>query len=80
MQEVETSVLCNIGSGLKTFHRQMRQFLKLVGEDRMGEVAITCEDRLIRSGQEYLAMRFACSGVALMVREPGEEHLSPETC
>jgi putative resolvase len=46
--------------------------LKLVCEDRVGEIAITYEDRLTRFGQEYLQMLFSCFGVTLTALEPGE--------
>lgn len=69
---VETLVLSDIGSGLKASRRQLQRLLKLVCEDKVGEVAITYEDRLTRFGQEYLETLFACFGVTLTVLEPGE--------
>jgi excisionase family DNA binding protein len=66
-------VLSDIGSGLKASRRQLQRLLKLVCEDKVGEVAITYEDRLTRFGQEYLETLFACFGVTLTVLEPGEE-------
>lgn len=74
---VETLVLADIGSGLKATRRQLQRLLKLVCEDRVGEIAITYEDRLTRFGQEYLQTLFGCFGVALTILEPGEER-SPE--
>ena len=70
---VETLVLSDIGSGLKASRRQLARLLKLVCEDKVGEVAITYEDRLTRFGQEYLETLFTCFGVTLTVLEPGEE-------
>jgi excisionase family DNA binding protein len=69
---VETLVLSDIGSGLKASRWQLQRLLKLVCEDKVGEVAITYEDRLTRFGQEYLETLFACFGVTLTVLEPGE--------
>jgi excisionase family DNA binding protein len=69
---VETLVLSDIGSGLKAGRRQLTRLLKLVCEDKIGEVAITYEDRLTRFGQEYLETLFACFDVTLTVLEPGE--------
>ena len=69
---VETLVLSDIGSGLKASRRQLQRLLRLVCEDKVGEVAITYEDRLTRFGQEYLETLFACFGVTLTVLEPGE--------
>jgi putative resolvase len=69
---VETLVLSDIGSGLKASRRQLQRLLKLVCEDKVGEVAMTYEDRLTRLGQEYLETVFACFGVTLTVLEPGE--------
>jgi putative resolvase len=69
---METLVLSDIGSGLKASRRQLQRLLKLVCEDKVGEVAITYEDRLTRFGQEYLEPLFACFGVTLTVLEPGE--------
>ena len=66
-------MLSDIGSGLKASRRQLQRLLKLVCEDKVGEVAITYEDRLTRFGQEYLETLFACFGVTLTVVEPGEE-------
>lgn len=70
---VETLILSDIGSGLKAGRRHLQRLLKLVCEDRVGEVAITYEDRLTRFGQEYLQTLFACFDVTLTVLEPGEE-------
>jgi excisionase family DNA binding protein len=70
---VETLVLSDIGSGLKASRRHLQQLLKLVCEDKVGEVVITYEDRLTRFGQEYLETLFTCFGVTLTVLEPGEE-------
>ena len=69
----EPLVLSDIGSGLKASRRQLTRLLKLVCEDKVGEVAITYEDRLTRFGQEYLETLFTCFGVTLTVLEPGEE-------
>ncbi len=70
---IETLVLSDIGSGLKAGRRHLQRLLKLVCEDKVGEVAITYEDRLTRFGQEYLETLFACFDVTLTVLEPGEE-------
>jgi putative resolvase len=69
----ETLVLSDIGSGLKAGRRHLQRLLKLVCEDKVGEVAITSQDRLTRFGQEYLEFLFACFDVTLTVLEPGEE-------
>ncbi len=69
----ETLVLADIGSGLKAGRRHLQRLLKLVCEDKMGEVAMTYEDRLTRFGQEYLETLFACFDVTLTVLELGEE-------
>jgi predicted site-specific integrase-resolvase len=58
---------------IKAGRRHLQRLLKLVCEDRVGEVAITYEDRLTRFGQEYLETLFACFDVTLTVLEPGEE-------
>src|SRR5437763_3588763 len=68
----ETLVLADIGSGLKAGRRHLQRLLKLVCEDKVGEVAITYEDRLTRFGQEYLETVFTCFDVTLTVLEPGE--------
>ena len=73
----ETLVLADIGSGLNASRRQLQRLLKLVCEDKVGEVAITYEDRLTRFGQEYVETLFACFGVTLTVLEPGAER-TPE--
>ncbi len=70
---VETLVLSDIGSGLKASRRQLQRLLKLVCEDKVGEVAITYEDRLTRFGQEYLQTLCACFDVTLTVLEPEQE-------
>jgi putative resolvase len=57
----ETLVLSDIGSGLKAGRRHLQRLLKLVCEDKVGEVAITYQDRLTRFD------------VTLTVLEPGEE-------
>lgn len=73
----ETLVLSDIGSGLNASRKQLQRLLKLVCEDKVGEVAITSEDRLTRFGQEYVETLFACFGVTLTVLEPGAER-TPE--
>jgi putative resolvase len=70
---VATLVLSDIGSGLKASRRQVQRLLKLVCEDKVGETALTSEDRLTRFGQEYVETLFACFDVTLTVLEPGEE-------
>jgi len=74
---METPVLSDIGSGLKASRRQLTRLLKLVCEDKVGEIAITSEDRLTRIGQDYLQTLFACFGVTLTVLNPGAER-TPE--
>ena len=69
----EPLVLSDIGSGLKAPRRQLTRLLKLVCEDKVGEVAITYEDRLTRFGQAYLETLFTCFGVTLTVLEPGKD-------
>src|SRR6266566_2533132 len=69
----ETLAVSDIGSGLKAGRRHLQRLLKLICEEKVGEVAITYEDRLTRFGQEYLQTLFACFGVTLTVLEPGEE-------
>jgi excisionase family DNA binding protein len=72
-QGIGTLVLSDIGSGLKAGRRHLQRLLKLVCEDKVGEVAITYEDRLTRFGQEFLETLFACFDVTLTVLEPGAE-------
>jgi putative resolvase len=74
---MEPLVLSNMGSGLKASCRQLTRLLKLVCEDKVGEIAITYEDRLTRFGQDYLQALFACFGVTLTVLDPGAER-TPE--
>jgi putative resolvase len=74
---VETLVISDIGSGLKATRRQLQRLLRLVCEDKVGEIAITYEDRLTRFGQEYLQTLFSCFGVTLTVLDPGAER-TPE--
>jgi putative resolvase len=69
---VQTLVLTDVGSGLTETRRQLQRLLKLVCEDRVGEIAITSADRLTRFGYGYLDTLFACCGVQLAVLEPGE--------
>ena len=69
----ETLVLADIGSGLKAGRRHLQRLLRLVCEDKVGEVAIPYEDRLTRFGQAYLETLFTCFDVTLTVLEPGEE-------
>jgi putative resolvase len=69
----ETLTLADIGSGLKTTRRQLRRLLKLVCDDNVSEVAITYEDRLMRFGQSYLEMLFACFGATLTVLDQGKQ-------
>jgi putative resolvase len=74
---METLVLSNIGSGPNASRRQLMRLLKLVCEDKVGEIAITYEDRLTRFGQDYLQTLLACFGVTLTVLNPGAER-TPE--
>ena len=75
-QEILT--LADIGSGLKATRRQLQRLLTLVCKERVGEIAVTYEDRLTRFGQPYLDTLFAAFGVTLTILEPGEEK-TPET-
>jgi putative resolvase len=71
-------VLSDIGSGLSTTRKQLARLLKLVCEDRVGEIAITYADRLTRFGQDYLELLFESFGVTLTILEPNEEHTSEQ--
>jgi len=66
-------VLSGIGSGLNTARKRLQQLLKLVCDDRVGEVAITYPDRLTRFGTLYLEMLFTSFDVAFTVLDPTEE-------
>jgi putative resolvase len=74
----EVLVLSEIGSGLNAARKGLQQFLKLVCEDRVAEVAITDGDRLTRFGMEYLAALFSSFGVALTILDPGEEKIAEQ--
>lgn len=65
-----TLVLSDIGSGLWATRKQLSRLLKMVCEDRVGEVAVTYGDRLTRLGQEYLETLFDSFGVTLTILEP----------
>ena len=69
----KTLLLADIGSGLKAGRRQFQRLLKLVCEDRVGEVVVTYGDRLTRFGQEYLETLFDSFGVTLTILSPDEE-------
>jgi len=66
-------ILSDIGSGLKPTRKQLTRLLKMVCEDRVGEIAVTYGDRLTRLGQEYLQTLFDSFGVTLTILESGEE-------
>jgi putative resolvase len=66
----KTLVLSDIGSGLSATRKQFSRLLKMVCEDRVGEVAVTDGDRLTRFGQEYLETLFDSFGVTLTILEP----------
>ena len=70
-------VLSDIGSGLSTTRKQLAWLLKMVCEDRVGEIAITSADRLPRFGQDYVHLLFESFGVRLTILEP-EEEKTPE--
>src|SRR2546423_1768101 len=70
-------VLSDIGSGLSTTRKQLARLLKMVCEDRVGEIAVTSADRLTRFGQDYLHLLFESFGVRLTILEP-EEETTPE--
>jgi excisionase family DNA binding protein len=74
---IPSVVLSDIGSGLSTTRRQLARLLKMVCEDRVGEVAITSADRLTRFGQDYLELLFESFGVRLTILEPENEQ-TPE--
>lgn len=69
----KTLVLSDIGSGLSATRKHLSRLLKLVCEDRVGEVVVTYSDRLTRFGHEYLATLFDRFGVTLTILEPDEE-------
>lgn len=66
----KTLLLSDIGSGLSATRKQLSRLLKMVCEDRVGEVAVTDGDRLTRFGQEYLETLFDSFGVTLTILEP----------
>ena len=66
-----------MGSGLSTSRKQLTRLLKLVCEDRVGEVAITDADRFTRFRHAYLACLFDSCGVTLTMLSP-EEDTTPE--
>jgi putative resolvase len=66
-------VLSDIGSGLKADRKHLQKLLKMVCEDRVGEVTITYSDRLTRFGREYLETLFESFGVTLTILDPDEE-------
>ena len=68
----KTLVLSDIGSGLSATRKQLLRVLKMVCEDRVGEVAVTYADRLTRFGQAYLETLFDSFGVTLTILEPDE--------
>ena len=70
-------VLTDIGSGLSTTRKQLMRLLKMVCEDRVGEIVITYADRLTRFGQDYLELFFESFGVRLTILEPDEQQ-TPE--
>jgi putative resolvase len=67
----------DIGSGLSTSRKQLTRLLKMVCEDRVGEVAITYADRFTRFGQAYLECLFDRFAVTLTRLSP-EEDKTPE--
>jgi len=69
----KTLVLTDIGSGVSATRKHLLRLLKMVCEDRVGEVAVTYGDRLTRFGQEYLETLFDSFGVTLTILSPGEE-------
>ena len=69
---VPTVVFSDIGSGLKPTRKQLTRLLKMVCEDRVGEIAVTYGDRLTRFGQEYLETLFDSFSVTLTILEPDE--------
>src|SRR6266702_1089585 len=71
-------VLSDIGSGLSTTRKQLTRLLKIVCEDRVGEVATTYADRLTRFGQDYLDWLFESFGVTLTILEPAGSEKTPE--
>jgi len=69
----KTLVLSDIGSGLSTTRKRPSKLLKMVCEDRVGEVFVTYGDQLTRFGQEYLETLFDSFGVTLTILSPDEE-------
>jgi putative resolvase len=65
-------VLSDIGIGLKPTRKQLTRLLKMVCEDRVGEIAVMYGDRLTRFGQEYLETLIDSFGVTLTLLEPDE--------
>jgi len=74
----KTLVLSDIGSGLSATRRQLSRLLKLVCEDRVGEVAVTYGDRLTRFGQESLEPLFDSFGVTLTILSPDVENTAEQ--
>ncbi len=68
----EVLVLSDIGSGLNAGRKRLQQVLKLVGEDRVAEVAVTSSDRFTRFGTEYLETLFSSCGVTSTILDANE--------
>ena len=73
----KTMTLTDIGSGLNTERKGLQRLLALVQDYQVGEVVVTCSDRLTRFGLSYLQALFSGYGVTLTVLHPDEEQ-TPE--
>ncbi len=69
----KTKTLTDIGSGLKTERKSLRQLLALVQDYQVAEVVVTSSDRLTRFGLSYLQTLFSGYGVILTILHPDQE-------
>ncbi len=69
----KTKTLTDIGSGLKTERKSLRQLLAPVQDYQVAEVVVTSSDRLTRFGLSYLQTLFSGYGVILTILHPDQE-------
>lgn len=60
-------VLSEVGSGLNDNRKKLQQLLKMVMNDEVNRVFITCRDRLTRLGFNYIETMFNLKGVEIVI-------------
>ena len=71
-------VLSEVGSGLNDKRKKLQQLIKMVMNDEVNRVFVTCQDRLACFGFNYLKIMFNLKSVEIVIVKQKDEATSVE--